>query len=595
MAYNEELNQEILKRADIVKVVSSFLPVSKKGKNYVAKCPFHDDNNPSFTISPEKRMCHCFVCGTGGNAITFVQKYLKIPYSEAMRKTAEIIGFNDPRLEGTISNKPKDTKKEALLKCLRDLSLYYSYALNTPEGKEGLDYFEARHLDNVMRDKYKLGYAYKDGGATINFLTSRGHSLKSIEDAGISQMLNGSYIDKNEGRVIFPICDIDGEVIGFSARRLNNDASVSKYVNTQETYLFHKSNVLYNYHIAKDKARIAGHIYVLEGFMDVFALAKIGIDNAVAIMGTALTVEHIELLRRLNVEVRMCLDGDLPGQTATLKNAKLLEDHGLKVLIVDNQGSTMDPDEILNSQGEEALRLYLNNLLNRIEFALNYYQRSNPLKTSEQKKQLIKQFIPVLVGLKSRLDFDNYIRKLSQITGYDMESLQELVARTRQNQNDNPEVIIRDFHPERKALRRLELAERELLYQMLNNPEATAFFEENNCVFVDNVYRGLANFIIEYAQDHPDYIPIDMLSALENSELENKDELIQEFTTLYLEKNHPTDCNKALLDNLLDSINDEREKIFEKDTLEESLKGKDPLEQARILSEYNRRKMKNNK
>ena len=593
MAFDEALINDIRKRADIVKIVSSFIPLVKKGKNYMAKCPFHDDSNPSFTVSPEKQMAHCFVCGAGGNSITFVQKYLKIPFPEALVKVADLIGYDDPRLHENVSSKPVDQKKNALIKCLRDLSLYYEYALNTEEGKEGLEYFESRHLDSALRSKYKLGYAFKDAAATINFLVGRGHSLKTIEDTGIASMVNGAYQDKNAGRVIFPICDSNGEVIGFSARRLSNDTSVAKYVNTQETYLFHKSNVLYNYHIAKDKAKIAGHIYVCEGFMDVFALAKVGIDNAVAVMGTALTNEHIQMLRSLNVEIRLCLDGDLPGQTATMKAAKLLEDSGLNVVVVDNQGTSQDPDEILNEKGEDALRAYLNNVLSRIDFALNYYQRSNPLKTNEQKKQLIKAFIPILLSIKSRLDYDNYLRKLSAITGYDSESLNDLVVRSRQNpEPENKEAIIRDFHPERKVLRRLEMAERELLYQMVNHPEATAFYEENIGVFYDEVYRHLANFIVDYAASHPDYIPIDMITSLENSELENKEELIKEFSTLFLEKNHPDVCDAKLLGNLLDSINEEKERIFEKDTLNRSLDNKDPLEQARILAEYNRRKMK---
>ncbi|MCF0107803.1 MAG: DNA primase, partial [Bacilli bacterium] len=394
MEFDDSLITDVLEHADIAKIIGSFIPVIKVGRSYKAKCPFHDDTSPSMMISPEKKIFKCFVCGHGGSAISFVQQYLHISFFEAMKKVAELSGYSDPRLEKNVAKKASDPKREPLLKCLHDLTLYYQYALSTPEGKEGAEYLDKRNLTKEIRDKYKIGYAFKDGKATIDFLKSRGHSLKTIEDTGVSAMMNGAYFDKNQGRAIFPICDKDGNVIGYSARRIH-DTDEAKYVNSPETYLFHKSSVLYNYHIAKEAARIKGCVYVCEGFMDVFALASIGEDNAVALMGTALTDEHIAMLRNLNVEIRLCLDGDLPGQTAMMKASKKLEEAGLKCLIVDNHGSTKDPDEIINEDGKEALQAYINKLLTRVDFALNYFERSNPLKTNEEKKNLIKQFIPI--------------------------------------------------------------------------------------------------------------------------------------------------------------------------------------------------------
>ena len=592
MPFNDDLRKDVLDHSNIVEVISSFLTVTKKGKNYVAVCPFHDDTNPSMVISPEKKMFKCFVCGTGGDAISFVSKYLHISYRDAMKKVAEISGYNDPRLEENKPSKPVDQKKANLIKCLKDLTLYYSYALNTEEGKEGLEYFEGRHLDASMRDKYHLGYAPRDGKATIEFLQNRGHSLKTIEDTGVAIVNNSGYFDRSQGRVVFPICDADGNVIAYSARRMK-EGPEAKYVNSPESYLFHKSNVLYNYHIARDKAKIAGHIYVLEGFMDVFALSKIGIDNAVAIMGTALTAEHIALLRQLNVEIRLCLDGDLPGQTAMMKCCKVLEDSGLKVFVVDNRGSTKDPDEILNSEGPEQLRVYLNKLLNRVDFVLNYYKNSNPLQTSEQKKKLIGEFLPILLKIQSQLEFDNYVHKLADITGYDYNSIKDLVIRARsKHDEEEAKKVVYQFHPERKALRRLEMAERELLYQMLHNPEAVVFYEHNVDGFYDEMYRAIANFIIEYVINHPNFDPNDIIALIEESDSPNKESLIEEITALCFENTHPTHCSVELLNNLLESIRKEKDKIFEKDMLEESLKDKSELEQARIIAEYNRRKMK---
>ena len=426
MPIDETLSQDVLKNADIVRVVSSFLEVTKKGKNYFAKCPFHDDNNPSLVISQEKQIFRCFVCGTSGNAITFVRKFLNVSFMEAMKKVAEISDYHDPRLEGQQIKKVVDPKKEPLIKCLKDLTLYYEYALNTEEGKIGLKYFEDRNLNSDIRIKYHLGYALKDGKGTCKFLQEKGHSLKTIEDIGIASIHNGESSDRNQGRVIFPICNADGEVVGFSARRLV-ESDEAKYINSPETYVFNKRTILYNYHIAKEKARSAGYIYICEGFMDVFALSKIGIDACVATMGTALTKEHIALLRKLNVEIRLCLDGDLPGQHAMMEISKLLQASGMSYRIVDNQGSSKDPDEILNQDGPEALKAYLNNLISKVDFTLNFYGKTNPLNTVEQKKALIKEFMPILLGTKSSLELDSYIKRLANITGFEADSIKQLL------------------------------------------------------------------------------------------------------------------------------------------------------------------------
>ncbi len=597
MAFTGLIAEDILKHSDIVKVIGSYLNLVKQGKNYKCVCPFHDDTNPSLTISPEKQMFKCFVCGTGGNAFTFVQKYEHVSFGEALKKVADISDYHPEGLETISKPKKVDAKKEALLKCLYDLNLYYQFALNTPEGKEGLDYFESRKLDAALRNKYKLGYAPKDGKATIDFLLKKGHSIVTIEETGVMRMLsNSSYKDMNEGRVTFPICDIDGNVIGFSARRLIND-DTAKYMNTPETYLFHKTNNLYNIHIAKDAAKIKGYIYVCEGFMDVYALGKIGIDAAVAIMGTALTMEHIQILRSLNVEIRLCLDGDLPGQSAMMKIAKVLSKEGINFRVVDNQGSDRDPDEILNEDGQAALEEYLNKLTSQTDFALNYYLRSNPLKTNEEKKTLIKEFLPVLLRINSQLELDNYLRKLEKITGFDAESIRDLLRRSRQSVNSGNGInreVFQNFHPEREALQKLITAERELLYQMSQNKSAVDFYEQKIGGFYDDIYRQIAMFMVEYAETHPEMDVNGVIILVENSDLDNKDEILNDLTSLMVET-HPNKCSDELLDNLLETINDEKSRITDEDILADSLKGKTELEQARIIAEFRKRKMAKNK
>ena len=589
-----EIAKDVNKHADIVKIIGSYLNLTKAGKNYKAVCPFHDDTNPSMVISPEKQYFKCFVCGTGGTSIGFVQKYEKISFADAVKKVAELSGYHPEGLETYTKAKAVDERKANILKCLSDLNLYYQFALNSPEGKIGLDYLQERHLDASMRSKYKLGYAYKDGKSTIEFLQKKGHSIKTIEDSGIAKMISsGNYADMNEGRVTFPICDPDGNVIGFSARLLDKEkGDQPKYMNTPETYLFHKTNNLYNFHIAKEAARLKGYIYICEGFMDVYALSRIGIDSAVAIMGTALTKEHIAMLRTLNVEIRLCLDGDLPGQMAMMKASNLLAKAGLQFSVVDNQGSSKDPDEILNEDGPEALQEYVNKLISRIDFALNYYMRSNPLKTIDEKKKLVQEFIPILARINSQLELDNYLRKLANVTGFETESIRNLVSKAR-IKNESPEEIVkvmREFHPERKALQKLITAERELLFQMLSNEDAIVFYEEKIGTFYDDIYRQIATYLVEYNKQYHDLDTSGLMVMIESSDIQDKDKVLEDLEDIIEDDYHPDKCDEELLSNLLDTIRSEKARISDEDTLNDSLVGKSELEQARIISDYNRRK-----
>ena len=591
MAFDPSLAEDIIRQADIVKVINAYQPLTKKGKDFVGICPFHDDSNPSMHVSPVKKIYKCFSCGAGGDAINYVKRRENCSYFEAMRKVAEICGISDPRLDKEEFRKPVDEKKVPLLNVLKDLTTYYSYALSTDEGKEGLDYLESRQIDETMRKKYRLGYAFKDGKSTIAFLQSKGHSLKAIEDVGIASIIGGKYSDKNAGRAIFPLMDVDGNVIGYSARRIR-DTDEAKYVNTQETYLFHKSNVLYNYHIAKTKAHLEGCLYVLEGFMDVFALSRIGIDSAVALMGTALTNEHIALIRKLGVPVRLCLDGDKPGQDATMKASKLLNAAGIEFSIVDNQNRKDDPDEIYLKEGADALKKYLNNTLSRVDFALNYFTNTNPLQSINQKKALIKEFIPILLNINSTLEFDSYLRRLAAVTGFDVEAIRKVVLEARNNPTKPRETIIKEFKPEDKLLRRLHLAEKEVLYQMLSHKEAVEFYEQHLSRFYNDIYRTVANYVIEYVSHHDEIDISGVIASIENSdEIDNKEEVIQTITEISFEENHPDVCTEELLYGLERNIAEERERIFEEDRMMASLKGKSPQEAARILAEYNKRKL----
>lgn len=588
MSYNRELIDRVLNAADIVAVISSYIPVIKKGHNYEAICPFHNDTNPSLKISVEKKIYHCFVCNAGGNAITFVQKYEKISFFEALKKVANMVGISDPSFEEKKVVSRVDETKEPLFKALEDLTSYYHYALKTEEGIKALNYLENRGLYDNLRKEYQLGYAFIDGKNTINYLRSKGHSLKTIEEIGIASHSNGTYSDRNYGRVIFPLFDAQGRVIGYSARRLDDSKDEAKYVNSPETTLFHKSEVLFNYHIAKNTARHDGYVYLLEGFMDVFALRKIGIESCVALMGTSLTKQHIAMLRALRCEVRICLDGDNAGQAATMKIVKLLDEAEIYYRIVSNQNSTRDPDEILSQDGEEALKNYLNQLLNRAEFALAYYKQTNSLSTLEERKKLVFDFIPILLHTKSRLELEDYFLNLASVTSFPIDEIRNLYNKAKKQNDENPVTIYKTFKPEKKELRRFFLAEKEILYQMINHKEAIEFYKKEIEFFYNEVYRNVANFIIDYYMKYSSIDLASMLSELDMSDYPNKEELANELTEVSLEKTHP-DYSLALMEECKETIVDERQKIYRKEQIKNALEGLSPLEQATFLADLKKK------
>ena len=578
--------EDILKHADIVDIVSSYINVIKKGRNYVAICPFHDDKNPSMMLSREKQIFKCFVCGTGGNAITFVQNYEKISYVEAVKKVAELIGFNDERLNQYKEVKKVDSNLEPLYKCINDLCAYYEYGLTTEEGTRAFEYLNERNINENIQQEFHLGYAFSDGKKSIEFLKSKGHSLKSIEAIGIVNKTTTNLYDQNAGRVIFPIHDINGQIVGFSARKLTKNDDLPKYVNSPETSIFKKNNILYNYHLAKNTVKRDGFVYILEGFMDVIALKKAGINSAIALMGTALTQNHIKLIRQLGVEVRMCLDGDNAGQLATFKCCKMLEQEGIPFKVVLSKGDNRDPDEILNEEGKDALIKYLNNLVGKIEFIFNYYSINKPLNTFDEKNQFVNEFIPIMVKTNNRLEIENYILNISKLTGYDANTIRSIYEDARKKiESSSSQVVFKDFSIETKALKRYVLAEREVIFQMISCEDAIKYFERNIEYFYDEIYQKIANYIIELYENNG-RVDQNLLISLFDQEDDNQVNVLRnKVIELLMEKHHPP-FSIQLMEDCKNALRNEQSKYKSRIELESALKGKDPKEQARLLDEY---------
>ena len=595
MAIDFDLVKEIKQRADIVDVISFYLTsVQKKGKGYVAVCPFHDDHDPSMQISKDRQTFHCFVCQTGGDVFTFVQKYDKCSFEEAVRKVCDIIGFDDPRLHKQVYQKKVDENLVPVYNCINELQKYYVYALTTEEGKTARDYLEKRKLTPEQCAKFGVGYSFADGKMTIEYLKAKGFSLKNIENTGIALAQTSGMSDNNQGRLIFPIKDGNGQVCGFSARKINEDPEAPKYVNSPETIIFTKGNILYNYNLAKQTARHDGYIYVVEGFMDVFAFDTIGITSCVALMSTKLTKQHIELLRKLGVEIRVCLDGDKPGQSAMMKLMAQLDEARLPYRLVSVPGEIRDPDEILKQDGEEKLKVFVNSLVDPFNFALNYYQNISPLGSIEDKKKVIHHFMPMIASMKDKLVQDDYIFKLAEATGFTSQAIKNSlrdftkksktgeIALTNVNAEVNTSLDLKNLN---RDVRRLTLAERTVLDLMFISDEAVKFYEQDIKYFYNEVYRAIANFILEQYRSSGVVDPSALLSEVNTLDIKNKDDILSEISAISFRKDKAKYSKKTLEDCQV-VIKEEREKIYEKNKLRQDCLGKSPAEQARILTEY---------
>lgn len=592
--YDRDLIESVLKHADIVNIISSYITVIPKGKGAIAICPFHDDSNPSLNISSEKQIYKCFSCGEGGNAISFVRNYEHVSFEEAVRKVAELSNYSDPRLALQRKEAFIDPEKEPLYKAMADLSAYYQYALSTREGERARAYLKERNIPAEQIEKFQIGYAPLDGKATVTYLQAKKHSLKTIEDIGIAFAQLEGTADRNAGRLIFPLFDPSGRVVGFSARRLQDDAS-AKYINSPETKIFHKGETLYNYHNAAKTGRHDGYIYLLEGFMDVMALSKCGLP-AVALCGTALTKEQIELLKKLHVEIRVCLDGDAPGQTGMMKILGMLQRERVPFRLVSNPGDLRDPDDILQENGEEELKKAMGNLVDPSGYALSFYLNTKKLETIEDREKVLRKFLPYCASLPPGIQKENYLAKLSKATSFEIEAIRALLTNVSAEETETSEPASNGNHYHKREKepdhKRLYRAERTILYYMLRESEAISFFEENLGDFYYPRNNDLANYILDYASSHDGKVdPSQLLGTIQSAGGKEAEELENSLALLYEEQGMAPYSLKTL-EQCKATIEEEKKDLRMKQRAKETFATSDKKAQAEFVASYAKERLK---
>lgn len=604
MSYKLDIDT-IKKSLDIVDVISRYLTVTKKGNRYYALCPFHNDTNPSLTISKEKNIFKCYACGEGGNVITFIQKYEHIPFKEALFKAAEMAGIDTNQYKNNFESANKE-----YYKCLKDLSDYYSLAIELANGEKAKKYCESRGLNEEIRKRFHIGYAPLNGEETIKYLRGCDNPMEVIDNLGLCNIVNGERVDLNKGRLVFPITDINDNIVAFSCRRLEDDDS-PKYVNSKETIIFKKSNVLYNYAFAKDFARKEGHIYILEGFMDVIALYKIGIKNAVGLMGTALTNDHIKLLKNLNVEVRLCLDNDNAGQKAEATIIKEFEKQGINYRIVKLSKLAKDCDEILNIHGEEKLKEFVNTLVTKQEFILNYYSQGYDLTDDTERKKFVYDIIDKISNIKDQLDIEEYAEKIAKISGFSKTTIMNLLndKRDKQAKIEEANTISASYYvseantPIKEAIekanknKRIGNLEGELLYHMLKSKMAIDYFNSYVQYFSNPIYSEIALYLQDYEELNKEVSSDNLIDFVsQNVNAVNNDMIINAITSIDNDEKYHYPLTKKTLEDLCNNLNKERTLYQKNSEIESKLKKElDDNEKAELLSKIAQLKKQTNK
>ena len=380
---NQDIINEVRRKNDIVDIIGERIPLEKRGKNYFGVCPFHDDTNPSMSVSKEKQIYTCFSCHATGNVFTFLMNYEHKEFNQVLNDLASRVGIT---LNG-FKVKKQSTKYDEWYKIYDLANKYYQNNLLSKEGEGSRNYLRNRSIDDETVKEFEIGYSLKTRDDLTKLLTAKGHSVDLLNKIGISNEDHDIY----NSRLMFPLHDLNGKVIGFSGRIITSGKQ-NKYLNTKETELFKKGKLLYHYHIAKEEARVKKSIIIMEGFMDIIRASTVGIKNTVATMGTALTRDHIKEIKRLSNNIILCFDGDEAGVKATLASGELFKKEGIEVKVITLPGED-DPDTYILKYGKDAFLALVSSAIYYSDFKIKTLSHNRNFASSEEKANYIHEVL----------------------------------------------------------------------------------------------------------------------------------------------------------------------------------------------------------
>lgn len=552
---NEDKISEIRRSVNIVDIISEYIPVEQKGRNYFAVCPFHDDHNPSMSISPEKQIYTCFVCGAHGNVFNFIMDYDNVPFYEALKKVADKVGIP---LDISVNSKKKENNISEDMYNIYDIAnKYYQNNLLTKDGKEALEYLSNRGFTDEIIKTFGVGLSTRSSLSKV--LKSKKYDEEVLINCGIASSSENGIHDTFINRIMFPLCDLEGRVVGFSGR-IYNTKDGSKYVNSKESEIFKKGMLLYNYHRAKEECRKKKSVIIVEGFMDVIALYMVGIYNVVASMGTAITKEQAKLLKKLSTNIILCFDGDSAGNKATLACSKELNEIGIYPKVI-RLPENLDPDEFIKKYGVDNFNNYIENPKSLLDYKIDEYKKETNFSDSEDVSRYIKNVVLELSNVEDSIIREITIKKLSDDTNISVSTLNGMLKGKRKPTKSKIE-------KNKNILNKYQKSERMLIYYMIRSPEVIRIYEKNKCYFPTQEFRYLVSEMIHYFNKNNGLVVADFLTYLSD-----KKELLDAFNevdTMDVSENYTYEEIMDYIENLNDySIQNEINKLtneFKKET-----------------------------
>lgn len=504
MKVDTEIINEIRNSVDIVEIISNYLPLTSKGKNYFGVCPFHDDHSPSMSVSPEKQIYTCFSCGATGNVFKFLQDYENITFLEALKKCADIAGIDLDIKD----SKPKNNKNQELYDIYDLAHKVYQNNINTEYGKKAIEYLKNRKLDDDTIKNFEIGLSLNKNDLITNLLKKKGYSDKVLITSGLVNENNFNLNDVYKNRIMFPLFDLNGKVIGFNGRVYNGETE-NKYINSKETPIFKKREILYNYHKAKDESRIKKSVIIMEGPMDVIRAYTIGVKNVVATLGTAFGKEQAMLIRKLSNNVILCFDGDDAGLKATKGAIVELEKLGITPKIVRLEDN-LDPDEYILKNGKDRFISKLENPMNIMEFKESLLKKSYNLNNSLELSKYVNSMIEEINNIDDDILKEITINKLSEETKLDIDIIRKKIVKK--------EKKVIEKKSNNQKLNKYQKSEQGLLFYMLKYPEVIKMYDKKITHMPTERFRHLA-FKISYFYKCNGYInAADLLTELNDEE-----------------------------------------------------------------------------
>jgi len=548
MYYPDELVEEVRVKNDIADVIGGYIKLQKKGNNYWGCCPFHNEKTPSFSVSANKQMYHCFGCGVSGNVYTFLMKYENMSFPEAVKSLADKAGVALPEAEFSQEAKQKANRRQRILDCNKEAATYFYYMLRSPQGEIGMKYLKKRELSEDTMKSFGLGYAGKSGAYLVNHLRQKGFEDNIIKDAGLATFSErGGLMSQFWNRVMFPIQDMNHRVIGFGGRVMGEGEP--KYLNSPETVVFDKRRNLFGLNFARSSR--AGYFILCEGYMDVIAMHQAGFTQTVASLGTAFTPEQAHLLHRFTENIYLAYDSDGAGVKAALRAIGILRDEGISAKVI-NMRPHKDPDEFMKNLGREAFEERIAQAENSFYFEIRMLEGQFDLSDPEGKTKFHREIAKKLCTFEEEVERDNYLQAIAQKYYIGIENLRKLVI-SYAGQTGLAKPIERPksgthskLSPEENGKR----VQRLLLTQIIDEPGIYPQIAKYLSVddFTEPLYKQVAGRLFE-GLEKGDFRPAAIISEFEDEESQH--EAAQLFNTNLIEEVKGKELEKAIHDLLL--------------------------------------------